>query len=72
MIINVGYMICLKMSLIKLAINLKKPKLDTCKTCDTLITQIKQCKDNEQQALLQKEHQTHKELTDFSYMQKRR
>jgi len=46
----------------------KKSKLDTYKTYDTLILQIKQCKDNKQEDLLQKQQETHKELVDFGSM----
>lgn len=49
----------------------KKPKLDTCKTCDTFVLQIKQCKDNQQKILLQQQHETHKKLADLGYMQKK-
>jgi len=49
----------------------KKPKLDTCKTCDTFVLQIKQCNDNQQKILLQQQHETHKKLADLGYMQKK-
>ncbi|KAL4127037.1 hypothetical protein QTP88_011235 [Uroleucon formosanum] len=46
----------------------KKPKLDTCKTCDTYVLQIKQSKDIQQKILLQ-QPETHKKLADLGYMQ---
>ncbi|KAL4127071.1 hypothetical protein QTP88_011269 [Uroleucon formosanum] len=49
----------------------KKPKLDTCKTCDTFVLQIKQCKDIQQKKLLQQQHETHKKLADLGCMQKK-
>lgn len=49
----------------------KKPKLDTCKTCDTFVLQIKQCKDIQQKILLQQQHETHKKLADLGCMQKK-
>lgn len=60
-------MICLNMSNIT-GYTFKKSKLDTYKTYDTLILQIKQCKDNKQEDLLQKQQETHKELVDFGSM----
>lgn len=40
----------------------KYSKLDTCKTCDTFILQIKQCKDNKQQTLVLQQYKVQKQL----------
>ncbi|KAL4127135.1 hypothetical protein QTP88_011333 [Uroleucon formosanum] len=70
MVTNMDHTICLKKFLKKTGYKFKKPKLDTCKTCDTFVLQIKQCKDIQQKILLQ-QHETHKKLADIGYIQKK-
>uniref|UniRef100_A0A069DZ34 Putative sola1-8 ap n=1 Tax=Panstrongylus megistus TaxID=65343 RepID=A0A069DZ34_9HEMI len=49
----------------------KKPKIDTCKICDTFQINIKQCKNEIERVALQRNYDDHKAMADFAYLQKK-
>ncbi|CAH1110863.1 unnamed protein product [Psylliodes chrysocephalus] len=55
----------------KTSYKFKQPKTDTCRTCDSFMLNLKQCKNSEEKAKYQSDYEVHTKLADDGYEQKR-